>query len=140
MTFPVIESLVPQRDAMMLLDRVVARDDDSATCELTVREGAAFVREGRVPAAVFLEYMAQAAAAFVGLRARDHHRAPREGYLLAAREMDLFTDGARVGDALRVRATRLDEDGALARFRAEVTRDGVTLATATLTVHLGAAP
>ncbi len=138
MTFPPMESLVPQRDAMMLLDRVVAADEASATCELAVREGATFMREGLVPAAAFLEYMAQAAAAFVGLRARAG--APREGYLLAAREMELFTDGARAGDVLRVRATWLDGDASLARFRAEVTREGATLATATLTVHLGATP
>lgn len=138
MTLPPIESLVPQRDAMLLLDRVVASDETSVTCEAAVREGAAFVRGGRVPAAAFIEYMAQAAAAFVGLRAPAG--ASRAGYLLAVREMDLRADGARAGDALRVRATCLDDDGSLARFRAEVTRGGALLATATLTVQRGASP
>lgn len=139
MTFPPIESLVPQRGAMRMVDRVVARDARSVTCELAVREGAAFVRDGRVPAAALVEPMAQAAAALIGLRARDAGGAPGVGHLLAAREVDLFADGARVGDVLRVRADCLDDDGSLARFRAEVTRDGALLATATLTVRRGGA-
>lgn len=137
---PALASLVPHRPPMLLLDALVASDDVSATCAVVVREGAMFVRGGRVGATVFIEYMAQCAAAFMGLRATSRAEPVRVGYLLGAREVTLHVDGAAVGDALTVRAELTFDDGAMAAFAGEV-RDasGALLAAAELQVWSGAA-
>ncbi len=132
---------VPHRGRMLLLDALVAHDERSATCAVTVREGALFVREGRVEATVFIEYMAQAAAAFAGLRAASRGEPVRVGYLLGARAVTLHADHAAVGDALTAAAALTFDDGTLAAFECAV-RDaaGRCLAEAELHVWSGAAP
>lgn len=135
MSHPPIASLIPHGGAMRLLDAVVDRGPAWVLCAVAVREGAAFVRGGRVDGAVFIEYMAQAAAALLGLEAIAAQGDPRAGHLLAVREMTLAADHARVGDDLRVYARREDDDGTLARFAGEVRREGAVLARATLTVR-----
>lgn len=138
MALPPLEALVPHRAPMMLLDEVTHFEGPAVTCVVTVREGAMFVREGAVPAAVFLEYMAQAAAAHAGLSAQGER--PRKGYLLGAREMKLHVDGAPVGARLTVRATLDWDDGVTALYLAEVEdEDGRALASAQLNVHRGEA-
>lgn len=134
-----VAPLVPHRGRMLLLDTVERHDERSVVCAVTLREGALFVREGRVEATVFIEYMAQAAAAFMGLRARTNGGAVRPGYLLAAREVKLHADGARVGDALTAEAALAFDDGAMAAFACSV-RDaaGACLAEGELHVWAGA--
>ncbi len=129
-----LEALVPHRGPMLLLDRVTGREGPTVTCEVTVREGATFVEGGRVPAAAFLEYMAQAAAAHAGLRGEGG----RAGFLLGARELVLHADGAAVGERLEVRATLDWEGGAMASYLGEV-RDarGRALASAQFNVYRG---
>ena len=135
---PPLAALVPHRPPMLLLDALVAHDAVSATCAVTVREGAMFVREGRVGATVFVEYMAQCAAAFTGLRASSRGEPVRVGYLLGAREVTLHVDGAAVGDALTVRAELTFDDGAMAAFAGEVRdAEGALLAAAELQVWSG---
>ena len=137
---PALASLVPHRAPMLLLDTLVAHDEVSATCSVVVREGAMFVRDGRVGATVFIEYMAQCAAAFMGLRGTSRGEPVRVGYLLGAREVTLHVDGAAVGDVLAVRAELTFDDGAMAAFAGEV-RDasGALLAAAELQVWSGGA-
>lgn len=122
MAFAPIEELVPHRAPMLLLDRVTAFEGASVTCEVTVRDGAMFVEEGRVASPVFLEYMAQTAAAHAGLTA--HHGASRAGMLLGARELVLDVDEARVGEVLTVTATLDADDGVTALYLGEVRGEG----------------
>lgn len=118
MAWPPIEALVPHRAPMLLLDRVAGFEGATITCTLTVREGAMFVERDGVGSAVFLEYMAQAAAAHAGLAKRGD--GARGGRLLGARELVLDVDGVRVGEALTVRATLDWDDGVTALYLGEV--------------------
>ena len=87
--FPPIETLVPHAAPMILLDRIVARAPDRVTCELTVRPDAPFVEADGVAAVVALEYMAQAAAVFAGLRSVADGAPIRWGFLIGCSELNL---------------------------------------------------
>ena len=137
MSHPPIAELLPHRAPMVLLDGMVAYSEQGATCEVTVRHGMPFVEAGVVPAAVFLEYMAQAVAAYLGRGARARGEAVRAGYLLGARVMDLYVEHAAVGERLEVRAERVWCDEVIGSFRCAVRRGGDALAEATLTVYRG---
>jgi predicted hotdog family 3-hydroxylacyl-ACP dehydratase len=136
-TVPAMDALVPHRRAMQLLDAVLRWDDLSVTCVVTLRDGAAFVVDGRAPTSLCLEHIAQAAAAHLGLRAGE---TPRRGHLIAVRELVLHAPHLVVGDALEVTATRDGESDDVARYAGSVSRGGVCVAEATITVRMQGAP
>ena len=136
-TFPPLTELVAHRPPMLLLDRVVAADGDSVTCEVDLHAGSMFARDGAVSAVVFVEYMAQAVAACAGLRARARGEAVTPGLLLGSREVAFMVREARAGDRLEVRAALVWSDPAMGSYVCEVRRDGEVLACGTLNVYQG---
>lgn len=133
-TFPPVDALIPQRAPMRLVDEVLAADDGAITCAAVVRADNLFLRQGRVPAAVALEYMAQAIAAHAGLGARARGEPPAVGLIAACRSLELHgDDDLAPGDRLVIDAARTF-DGPLTEYRARVARGGELLAEAVLHV------
>ncbi|WAS97877.1 ApeP family dehydratase [Nannocystis punicea] len=131
--FPPVAELVPQRPPMLLVDEVVAADDDGITCAAVVRADNLFLAGGRLHASALLEYMAQTIAAFAGLRAREGGQPPALGLIAACRGLELHAEHLAVGDPLQIVATRVFA-GAMAEYRAAVTCRGQPLAEAVLSV------
>ena len=63
MSIPDIRSLLPHSGPMVLLDRVIAADEESLCAEVRIRENSLFCNADGVGAWVGLEYMAQAIGA-----------------------------------------------------------------------------
>ena len=95
-----VEDLVPHRGDMSWLDTVLSADDETVVAQATVRPDSYFVRDGRAPVWVGVEYMAQAIAAWAGCRARRAGREPNIGFLLGSRRYtstrDVFPSGTRL--------------------------------------------
>ncbi|MCX9157650.1 hypothetical protein OPU71_16100 [Niveibacterium sp. 24ML] len=133
---PGIESLVPHRGRMLLVDRVVSHERDAVVCELAVRDDPLFCRSGRVGAWLGIEYMAQTVAALIGLRARESGEPVKIGLLLGARRYTAHVPDFAPGDCLRVEASQVFQgDNGLAAFDARVLRDGNLVAEATLSAY-----
>jgi predicted hotdog family 3-hydroxylacyl-ACP dehydratase len=134
--FPPVPELLPHTGRAILLDDVLEADARRIACRVSIHEGSAFPEDGRVPAVVVLEYMAQAIGALAGLRARASGEAPRVGFLLGTRELTLAVDGFAVGDEIRVEALRVFGDASIGSFDCTATRDGIRVAAGTLNVYL----
>lgn len=136
--FPPVAELVPQRPPMLLLDAVTAASDDTITCVAQIQSDNPLVREGLLPAAAVLEYMAQTIAALAGLRARAAGLLPALGLVAACRDLDLAVEHLRVGDHVTIDAARVWPPvagaGELAEYTARVTRDGAAIASAAIHV------
>ena len=130
-----IESLIPHRAAMRLLDRVLEVDDSHVVAELEVPYDGLFVRDGQVPSWIGIEYMAQAVAAWAGARARGRGGAARPGLLLGTRRYEAYCDGFPCGSQVRVEA-RCELIGAngLGLFDCRVVMDGQDAAVARISV------
>jgi predicted hotdog family 3-hydroxylacyl-ACP dehydratase len=137
---PPVEQLVPHRGPMLLLDEVRRGDAKGIECRVLLRPDSPFVEAGRVRAAVAVEYMAQCVAAWVGLQGHARGEPVRIGYLVGAREVAFAVDEFRVGDELRIEATRVWGDDTLGHFECKVSRDGATVATGGLNVYRGPLP
>jgi predicted hotdog family 3-hydroxylacyl-ACP dehydratase len=73
---------------MSLLDEIVESEGDRLVARLTVRDDGLFndpALQGAVPAWVGVEYLAQAAAAHLGVEQRRNGQPPRVGFLLGTR-------------------------------------------------------
>jgi predicted hotdog family 3-hydroxylacyl-ACP dehydratase len=95
--------VLPHRQPMLLLTRVVEWGPDALVGEVDVSGESPFAEPGLgVPRWVGLEYMAQAVGALDGIRLREAGRAVPPGYLVGARRLD-HTDGHfRDGATLRI--------------------------------------
>ncbi|MGJ4748594.1 hypothetical protein ACQV5M_19690 [Leptospira sp. SA-E8] len=119
-TFQPIEHYIPHRRGMMLIDRLLAADDETASCELTVREGL-FSDGGGVPAYVGIEYMAQAVAAWAGAGHARHGRIPRPGFLLGTRRYETRVGLFPLGQKLHVEVQcELRGDNGLGMFTCKI--------------------
>lgn len=142
---PALTELVPHRPPMLLLDRLLAWDDEKALCEVSIDEASPFLERspaeaGLVPAVVGIEYMAQTVAVFAGLRARATGAAPRIGFLLGCRELLLSAEGFSPGDVLVVEARHVWGESEVGSFACKVTRQDEVVVSGTLTVYQGPLP
>ena len=131
-----IDQVLPHKDQMQLLHRLLEWSDDAVAAEVVVPAHGLFVRDGGVPAWVGVEYMAQAVAASAGYRARLGGREPGIGFLLGTRRYtcsrELFPAGAR----LRVEARcELLGDNGLGMFACRIVVDGQEWAAANVSVY-----
>ena len=131
-----IDEWIPQRGAMQLLTRVLEADEDHAVAEVTIDADGLFFRDGRVPAWIGIEYMAQTIAAWAGARGRRAGRSgPRLGLLLGSRRFTASCDGFPEGATLRIEvACELAGDNGLGLFDCRITHDGRPMAAATVSV------
>lgn len=132
---PVISDLVPHAGRMLLLERLLDSGADYVTCEVLVRADGMFDRDGRVPAWLGVEYMAQTIAAYSGLQAQASGQPLRLGFLLGSRRFETNVQDFICGEVLQVRAVRLlAGDSGLGAF--ECTLEGETARQrATLSVY-----
>lgn len=128
-----LAALLPHRPPMLLLDALVSHEGDIVVCRVDIGPDSAFVVEGRVPAIVALEYMAQCVAVYAGLT---RPGPPRLGYLVGVRVLDLMADDFAVGESLTVRATHVWNNEISASFEALVERAGEVVAKAKLSLFI----
>ncbi len=137
MVYPPLQDFLPHRPPMLLIDELVHCDEHAVTCTATVRVGAPFVVDGRVPALLSLELFAQTVAALHAYLHRDRPPNGQHGKLLGTRELELAVDHFHVGDTLTITGHELWHDEQLAQFRCELHRGGERLAAAAISVAHG---
>jgi predicted hotdog family 3-hydroxylacyl-ACP dehydratase len=130
-----MESLVPHRGAMLLLDRVLFDDGETTRVEATIRRDGLFLRDGQLPSWCGIELMAQAIAAWAGLRRREANEAVRLGFLLGTRRYECSVAGFPAGSKVEVEVKLeiLSEQG-LAVFACRLFHGGAQVATANINV------
>ena len=131
-----IQDVVPHRGSMLLVDRLLHADADSATVEVVLRPDSMFMHQGQVPCYVGLEYMAQAVAAWGGAQARAGGNLPSVGYLLGTRRYDASVWSYPVGAVLQAQA-RMEtvHQNGMAVFNCTLSLAGTPCAQAQLLVY-----
>jgi predicted hotdog family 3-hydroxylacyl-ACP dehydratase len=121
---------------MRLIDRIVAIDGDTAIAEADVAVDGLFATDGRVPAWVGIEFMAQTVAAWSGARSQRDGGAPKLGLLLGSRRYAVHCESFACGTTLRIE-THCELIGAngLGLFDCRILLGDEALATATISVY-----
>jgi len=123
--FPDVATLVPQSGPMCLLDRVLEHGPRHTECAVDpARSQLLAAADGRVPAWVGLEYMAQCVAAHGGLVALARGEPPRPGVLLGSRRVSLAVGWFSPERELHVRALHHRGESGLVAFDCEVREPG----------------
>lgn len=122
-----IEELLPHAGGMMLLERVIAFDNDAMTAEVIVRGDGLFGDSRSIPAWLAIEYMAQTVAAHSGMMCKMAGKPLNVGFLLGTRRFHCNVDRLAVGAVLTVTVKRLIQDQGLGVFDCDVTAEGVSI-------------
>jgi len=83
-----IETLIPHRDRMRLLDRVIAVDDEKAVTAATITKDWPLYHEGSVDILVTIELVAQTAALLEGWKRLQSNRGGTTGWLVGIKKAD----------------------------------------------------
>ena len=130
-----MDTWVPHRGAMNLLDSVVHCDDQAIEARVRVPAEGLFLGVDGMPAWVGIEYMAQAVAAWSGARARSGGGSPRIGYLLGSRRYLAEVSAFEIGAELQVFAQcELMGVNGLGMFDCRIEQAGRVLASGRLSV------
>ena len=134
MTWP-IEDLLPHAAPMILVDRVLSFDAESAQIEVTVRAEHPFATEQGVPAHIGIEYMAQACGALTGCWSRQSDTPVRVGFLLGTRHFRADRALLPLGAKLIVAIRLVIRDAGMGVFECRLLEDDKLVAEAQLNVY-----
>lgn len=110
---------------MVLIDRIVECDTDRGTIKTE-----AAIRKEWTDSVSAIELMAQSAAALAGAAdiADGYAGAPKPGFLLGTRKMELFVTEFAAGETCTIKAERIFNDANSASFECSVEREDGSLA------------
>lgn len=122
-----IADLVPHAEQMVLLDKVLACDQQKMIAETTVRDDGLFGDGQTVPAWLGIEYMAQTVAAHGGMMRHLAGKPINIGFLLGTRRYTSNISYFKVGNLLTITVERLIEDQGLSAFSCKIIGDKVDI-------------
>ncbi|CAG4889605.1 hypothetical protein LMG31841_00845 [Paraburkholderia saeva] len=134
--FGPIETILPHRGTMLLVDAVLTCTDKTLTASAHVESGAWYAdADGAMPAWIGIELMAQAIAAHVALLAMRAGGRARPGVLLGSRSYHALVPTYPAGARLTIEAEELlrSEEGHGA-YECTIDHDGVRYAEAVIKV------
>jgi predicted hotdog family 3-hydroxylacyl-ACP dehydratase len=120
-----VAALLPHSGAMVLLDTVTTFKKLSLAAELTVRNDGLLGDEANVPAWAGIEYMAQAIAAYIGIKAKLAGEPIKLGYLLGTRRYSSNISAFSIGTVLKVQIENIIQDDKLGVFNCKITGIGI---------------
>ncbi len=129
-----IEELLPHTAPMILIDQIVAHQEDFIHTIVTIHNESPFFESGGVPSYIAFEYMAQTIGIWNGLFARKNNKEPKIGFLLGSRQINLEVSSFKKGDVLNVYGKLQYNDGEMASFDCWLESDEKKIAQANLNV------
>jgi predicted hotdog family 3-hydroxylacyl-ACP dehydratase len=127
--------LLPHQAPMILLDRVLAQDDQGVRVAARIGPDHPFLEGDLVAAHVGIELMAQACGVFAGLEAKMKDAPVRLGFLLGTRKFSADVAGFLLGVELEITARVVFRDMEMAVFDCIIEGQGAVLASAQLTLY-----
>ena len=117
-----VKSLIPHREPMLLISKVLELGGNFSAAEVIVSSSSSFFQLGKgVPNWVGVEYMGQTAALIAGYQLQSGTVAPHVGLLLGTRKYEAFVPWFTEGVRLRVSCNEVAVVGQeLATFMCEI--------------------
>ena len=133
---PDIEEVLQHRGNMRLIDQLIEFNNESIVVEYLPRSDAWYAGDqGKMPAWIGIELMAQAVAAHVGMLKRSAELPQKNGALVGTRRYSSTASSFAAGIALQIQATVVYQDASgLGAYDCSIHCNGNALANATLKV------
>ena len=122
-----IATLIPHSGRMVFLDKIIDYDEDTLSAELVVRPDGLLGDDKTVPAWAGIEYMAQAIAAYAGIKSKQAGESIKLGFLLGTRRYDSNIAEFEVGTKLTIQIKNIIQDDKLGVFDCRIHGKGIEI-------------
>ena len=82
-----IKSVIPQREPIIMIDKIVNHSDEKTSTSLTIKETNIFVEENIFQSSGLIEHIAQSSAARMGIQTTKEGKKPLLGYIASIKNM-----------------------------------------------------
>ena len=82
-----IKLLIPQRDPIIMIDKIIGHSDKKTSTSLTIKETNIFVEEDIFQSSGLIEHIAQSSAARMGMQTTEEEKKPLLGYIASIKNM-----------------------------------------------------
>ena len=82
-----IKSVIPQREPIIMIDKIVNHSDEKTSTSLTIKETNIFVEENIFQSSGLIEHIAQSSAARMGIQTTEEEKTPLLGYIASIKNM-----------------------------------------------------
>ena len=82
-----IKSLIPQREPIIMIDKIVSHSDKKTSTSLTIKETNIFVEGNIFQSSGLIEHIAQSSAASMGMQISEEGKKPLLGYIASIKNM-----------------------------------------------------
>ena len=82
-----IKSVIPQREPIIMIDKILNHSDEKTSTSLTIKETNIFVEENIFQSSGLIENMAQSSAARMGIQTNKEGNKPLLGYIASIKNL-----------------------------------------------------
>ena len=82
-----IKSVIPQREPIIMIDKILNDSDEKTSTSLTIKETNIFVEENIFQSSGLIEHIAQSSAARMGVQTTKEGKKPLLGYIASIKNM-----------------------------------------------------
>ena len=82
-----IKSLIPQREPIIMIDKIISHSNEKTSTSLTIKETNIFVEKSIFQSSGLIEHIAQSSAARMGIQTTDEGEPPLLGYIASIKNM-----------------------------------------------------
>lgn len=111
---------IPHEKPMLFVDRLIEANEEFALAELQIRPELMFCEAAGLPAWISIELMAQTVSAYAGHKGQSQGLAPKIGFLLGTRKMQLPVEFFAMGSMVRIRVEQSYLHEGLGQFNCEI--------------------
>lgn len=128
-----VEKWIPHRDQLVLIDEVIEVSAQNACAKVLISEDTLFCENGKVPAWVGIEYMAQTMAVYSGGLAQENSDPVSIAFLLGARKYESSVSHYNIGETLIINVEPQMIHDQISSFDCDIEINSKVVATAKLT-------
>lgn len=111
---------IPHEQPMVFIDHIVEANKGYAVAELTITPELMFCETDGLPTWASIEIMAQTISAYSGWRGQQLQQAPKVGFLLGTRKLQLPFAYFQIGQLLKIRVEQQYLHEGLGQFSCEI--------------------
>ena len=94
-----IKSLIPQREPIIMIDKIVSHSDEKTSTSLTIKETNIFVEKNIFQSSGLIEHIAQSSAARMGMQTTEEGKKLLLGYIASIKNM-MISRLPKVGETI----------------------------------------
>ena len=111
---------IPHEQPMVFVDHLIEANDEYAVAELLIRPELMFCESEGLPTWSSIELMAQTISTYAGHKGQSLGSAPKIGFLLGTRKMQLPCEFFAMGSTVRIRAEQSYLHEGLGQFSCQI--------------------